>query len=59
MSAIWVLSSSSASRVSISEITPSSWSTFSCWFMVIQPVCRHGLEIEALAKQTFLAPSAL
>src|SRR5207342_2349007 len=39
MSAIWVLSSSSASRVSISEITPSSWSTFSCWFMVIQPVC--------------------
>ena len=27
--------------------------------MVIQPVWRHGLEIEALAKQTFLAPSAL
>ena len=59
MSAIWVLSSSSASRVSISEITPSSWSTFSCWFMVIQPVCRHGLEIEAFAKHTFLAPPDL
>jgi hypothetical protein len=26
--------------------------------MVIQPVCRHGLEIEALEKQTFCAPSA-
>ena len=27
--------------------------------MVIQPVWRHGLEIEALAKQAFLAPSAV
>ena len=54
MSAIWVLSSSPASRVSISEMTLLSWSTSSCWFMVIQPVWRHGLEIEALAKQTFI-----
>ena len=27
--------------------------------MVIQPVWRHGLEIEALAKHAFFAPSAL
>ena len=27
--------------------------------MVIQPVWRHGFEIEALAKQAFLAPSDL
>ncbi len=25
--------------------------------MVIQPVWRHGLEIDALAKHAFLAPS--
>src|SRR5918992_1504702 len=56
MSAIWVLSSSPASRVSISEMTPWSCSAWSCWFMVIQPVWRHGLEIEALAKHTFCAP---
>ncbi len=60
MSAIWVLSSSLASRVSISEMTlllagaPSS-----CWFIVIQPVWRHGLLIEALAKQAFFGPRRL
>ena len=27
--------------------------------MVIQPVWRHGLEIEALAKHAFFAPLAL
>ena len=26
--------------------------------MVIQPVCRQGLEMEALAKQTFWGPWA-
>src|SRR6478736_4019 len=59
MSAIWVLSSSPASRVSISEMTPLSCRSLSCWFMVIQPVWRHGLEIEALAKHAFCSPLAL
>jgi len=59
MSAIWVSSESCASRVSICEMTPSSCRTFSCCCIVIQPVWRHGLLIEALAKQTFLAPSDL
>ena len=27
--------------------------------MVIHPVCRQGLEMEALAKQTLCAPGAL
>ncbi len=57
MSAICVSSLSWASRVSISLIAPESCSTLSCWFMVIQPVWRHGLEIEAFAKQTFFAPA--
>ncbi len=59
MSAIWVSSESCASRVSIYEMTPSSCSTLSCCCIVIQPVWRHGLLIEAFAKQTFLAPSDL
>ena len=50
---------SCASRVSIPEITPASFSTLSCWFIVIQPVWRHGFEMDALAKQTFFAPGLL
>ena len=57
MSAICVSSLSCASRVSSSLIAPDSCSTLSCSFMVIQPVWRHGFEIEAFAKHPFFAPS--
>ena len=39
-------------------MTPSSVSTSTCCCMVIQPVWRHGLEIEALEKQRVPAPSS-
>ena len=57
MSAICVLSSSWASRVSISEIAPCPFRTSSCCCIVRKPVWRHGLLTEALAKHTFLAPA--
>ena len=55
MSAIWVLSSScGVAGLHLGDDAGCPASTSSCWFMVIQPVWRHGLVIEALAKQTFL-----
>ena len=57
MSEIWVSSLSWASRVSISVMTPLSLSSLSCSFIVIHPVWRQGLEIDALAKHIFFSPA--
>jgi hypothetical protein len=56
MSEICWSSSSPASEVRNSPISPASWRTFTCSCMVIQPVTRQGLETEALEKHTVASP---
>ena len=58
MSEICLLSSSPASAVRNSLMTPFSLSTSTCCCMVVQPVTRQGLETEALEKQSVWGPSA-
>ncbi|KRC34054.1 hypothetical protein ASE15_12585 [Oerskovia sp. Root22] len=57
MSEICLLSSSAASETRNSEISPEALRTSTCCCIVMNPVTRHGLETEALEKQSFLPPS--